>query len=153
MARPGDSVAVDLNNDDHKTTLSPWNDWNHIVFDGGLVGDAAGASLPQTTEKIEPAKKVLMKTARVLAGDHKKPKVKVSGPKHKKVKIKARDNRELDRIIIKKDHRTTQVNAADRKAETYKLKVGTKRHKVRVVALDAAGNASRVVKLTVNRKR
>jgi NHL repeat len=144
-----ETVGVDLNNDGAKTTLASWNDWSTIVFAGGAVGDVAGAPLPGQTPKIEPRKKVLLQTARVLSGDTKRPKVRVRGPKHRKVAIRARDNRALDRILLVVDGRTRQVPAANHKAKTYRLTVAHGKHRIRVCAVDAAGNASPVVKRSV----
>ena len=70
-------ACVDLNNDGSKTALSPWNDWEHIVFDGGLVGDTAGVSLPDAIWPKEPAAKVLRATQKVLLGDAARPRITV----------------------------------------------------------------------------
>lgn len=144
------TVSVDLNNDGQRTTLSSWNDWDHVVFDGGLVGAGSAGDLPAATPFIEPRKKVLFQTARVLSKDQRKPRVTVTGPKHGRLKIRATDNRELDRIIISKDGRTRQVDATGQTKKVVRLKVKNPgRHRVVVGALDAAGNSAKVVRLTV----
>lgn len=154
---PSETVRSDLNNDGQVGTLTPWDDWSHIVFDGGTVGDAAGESLPTTTPIIEPGKRVLLQTARALSTDHRSPSVKVRGPRHSRLKVKARDNVALDRVIVTLDGRTRQYRAADHTTKTVRIRLkagATKpaRHRVKVCALDAAGNSSKVARITTGRR-
>lgn len=147
----GETVAVDLNNDGSKTTLSPWNDWDHIVFDGGQVGDTAGVSLPDAIWPREPTAKVLRATQKVLLGDAKRPRVKVRVRSKGKVLVTARDAKGLDRIVVKVDKKTRQYRAKGVKVKRVRFQVKRGTHVVRAAALDRAGNSSRLIRRTVRR--
>ena len=61
-------VAADLNGDGALTAFGPFVDWPAIVYDGGAIGAlGASASLPQTTEMIEPQLDELLENERALA--------------------------------------------------------------------------------------
>jgi WD40 repeat protein len=61
------TVGADLNADGKFRELPGYNDWDNLIFDGGAVGDAAGAVvLPQTSEANEPQLDELLENARVL---------------------------------------------------------------------------------------
>ncbi len=154
---PSHSARVDLNGDGQFSTLAPWNDWSHIVFDGGMVGDSAGEPLPSRTPVIEPGKRVLMQTARVMSPDHRAPSVRMRGLRHSRLTVKARDNVALDRVIVTLDGRTRQYRAMDRTTQTVRIRLkpgrsGLARHRVKASALDAAGNSSKVVRITTGRR-
>ena len=59
-------VAADVNGDGLITAFNPFLDWPNLAFDGGGVGDAAGAPLPQTTQMIEPQADELLENEKVL---------------------------------------------------------------------------------------
>ncbi len=147
----GETVSVDLNNDGAKTTLSPWNDWDHIVFDGGQVGDAAGVSLPDAIWPKEPTAKVLRATQKVLLGDTKRPRVKVRVRSKGRVLVTARDAKGLDRVVVKVDKKTRQYIAKGARVKRVRLQVRRGTHRVRAAALDRAGNSSRLIRRTVRR--
>lgn len=147
----GETVSADLNNDGSKTTLSPWNDWDHIVFDGGQVGDTAGIALPTKRWPKEPSAKKLRATQKVLLGDSKRPRVKVLVRSRGRVVVKAKDNKALDRVIVKRDRKTRQFRAKGAKVKTVRLRVTPGRHRIKAAALDRAGNSSKVVRRVVRR--
>ena len=147
----GETVSADLNDDGSKTTLSPWNDWDHIVFDGGQVGDTAGIALPTTRWPKEPSAKTLRATQKVLLGDSKRPRVKVLVRSRGRVVVKAKDNRALDRVIVKRDRKTRQYRAKGAKVKTVRFRVPKGKHRIKAAALDPAGNASKVVRRIVRR--
>jgi hypothetical protein len=62
----GGTVAADVNGDGTLSVFSPFLDWPNLVYDGGSIGDAAGVSLPETTEMIEPQMEELLENDRVL---------------------------------------------------------------------------------------
>lgn len=148
---PAETVSADLNNDGSMTTLSSWNDWDHIVFDGGQVGDAAGVALPMKRWPKEPSAKKLRATQKVLLGDRKRPRVKVKVRSRGRVVVKARDNKALDRVIVKRVHKTRQYRAKGAKVKTVRLRMARGKHRIKVAALDRAGNSSKVVRRTVHR--
>jgi hypothetical protein len=49
----GLAISVNLNGDAFRDRLVPYEDWNHLVYDGGLVGSLT-APLPAVTTNIEP---------------------------------------------------------------------------------------------------
>ena len=147
----GETVSLDLNSDGSTTTLSPWNDWDHIVFDGGQVGDTAGVSLPDTMWPKEPSAKVLRATQKVLLGDTKPPRVKVRVRAKGRVVVIARDAKALDRMVIRVDKKTRQYTVKGAKVKLVRFQVKRGTHRVRAGALDRAGNSSRLVRRTVRR--
>ncbi len=149
--KPGETVSTDINSDSQKTTLSPWNDWEHVVFDGGQVGDAAGVALPGTMWPTEPSAKRLRATQKVLLGDSKRPRVSIKVRSRGRVVLKATDNKRLDRVIVKVDRKTAQVRAKGSKVKTITLQVKRGKHRITAAALDAAGNSSKTVRRTVRR--
>jgi NHL repeat len=149
--KPGETVSTDINSDGQKTILSPWNDWDHIVFDGGQVGDAAGVALPDTMWPKEPSAKKLRATQKVLLKDAKRPKVSIRIKSRGRVVVKAKDNKALDRVIVKVDRKTKQVRVKGSKVKTVKLQVKRGKHRIKAAALDSAGNSSKTARRTVRR--
>jgi hypothetical protein len=147
----GETVSVDLNSDGSKSTLSPWNDWDHIVFDGGQVGDTAGVALPSAIWPKEPSAKVLRTTQKVLMGDAKRPRVKVRVRSRGRVVVTARDAKGLDRVVVKVDKKTRNYRAHSAKVKRVRFQVKPGTHRIRAGALDRAGNSSRVIRRTVRR--
>ena len=62
----GGVVAADVNGDGLILAFNSFLDWPNLAFGGGSVGDAAGASLPETTEMIEPQADELLENEHVL---------------------------------------------------------------------------------------
>ena len=50
----GGIVATDINGDGLQGLIAPYDDWHHLVYTGGQIGKLAKASLPETTQNIEP---------------------------------------------------------------------------------------------------
>jgi hypothetical protein len=60
--------AIDLNFDGGMTSVSAFEDWSHIVYGGGAVGDpGAGVTLPATTPTVDPSISVLLASAELLS--------------------------------------------------------------------------------------
>ena len=150
-ATAGETVSLDLNGDGSKTTLSPWNDWEHVVFDGGQVGDTAGVALPDAIWPKEPPAKVLRATQRVLLGDATRPRVKMRVRSRGRIVVTARDKKGLDGIVVKVDKKTRRYGAKGVKVKAVRFQVKRGIHRVSAAALDQAGNSSRVVRRTVRR--
>jgi sugar lactone lactonase YvrE len=145
-----DVEGMDVNSDGARTILTTFDDWAHIVYDGGAVGDALGVEpvpAPPVTERNEAPKSVLIEMAQVVTGDRSRPTIRATTKKltnRVKVIVKARDNVELARVILQVDKKTRTWSAIDTRTRTVRLTVrGKGRHQVTVSAIDAAGNIAR----------
>lgn len=143
------AVATSINQDAAQETLGPWDDWANIRYKGGAVGGLGlAALLPAQSEKLdtEPYRK-LQKIGRVLLGDSKKPKIKVTGRRgSRKFKVRATDNRALDQIVVAIGKKKKIKLAKGKRKRVMTMTVKGNRRKVRGLAIDKVGNVSKVAR-------
>lgn len=151
-----DVRSQDVNHDAYKGTLAPYDDWPHLAFDGGAIGDPLGdapAPPPVTTARIEPDRATLMDTATVAAGDVRRPRVNLSGksgPRPVRVTLEARDNEGLARVVLTVDGRTRTFTVDGAGDFTRRVKLRTRGpYVLRALAIDLAGNRADVVRLRI----
>ena len=141
------TVATDINLDRRRGVLGTANEWNSLTLSPrfltqGLFGRRQAIPTPPVIETPD-----YFETRPLLYGDPRKPEleVKESGKgKQLKLKFKARDNKDLDRLIVDLGRPVNEhVEQEPRKTKgpaSFSARVprGTK---VGAVALDQAGNA------------
>ncbi len=142
------TVAADINDDRRRGMLGTSNEWGSLTLDPRFLADMAfprrqgfpTAPIVETPDYFD--------SKPLLYGDPKKPKleIKVSGKgKQVKLRFKARDNKDLDRLIVdlgKPVNEYVEREPSKTKGPvSYSVRVpqGTK---VSAVALDQAGNAA-----------
>jgi len=58
--------SADINGDGKITRLAPYDDWAHLVYDGGQIGKTAAAVLPAVSHQQEPTMQDLLETAPLI---------------------------------------------------------------------------------------
>jgi len=161
-----------INDDKKATVLKSFDDWENIRFEGGWVdslwrassGNSVGVvgrtarvagakvaqsgagglpDLPNKVKLSEPPASEILETTRILAGDAKKPKLKVK-IKKRTLKVSARDNKALDHIRVTVGKKVYTRLAKTDRSKKAKLKVKLKKGKRKVVAvaIDRASNGA-----------
>ena len=150
-------VRVDVNGDGETTKLSSFNDWEHLVYEGGSLG-AGGAArvLPRRTPGGDAPVAVLIKSARIVRGDLKAPTLSAGKPVRQRdgslqIPITVRDNKELALLVFMIDRTSYQLAAKKgqklMRARGIVRKPG--RRLIRIAATDRVGNRSRLIQLRV----
>lgn len=153
----GDS-AVDVNGDGATGTLASQDDWSHLAFDGGTIGDASGAPLTPllaSSPRNEASRPTLIEMARVVSGDRRRPRVslkgRLRGRRRVRVTVRASDNRGVQLVAVQTDRRTRTYRGKGRRRVSIRVSIkGRGRHRVRAVAIDGAGNVASTRRVTAN---
>ncbi|HYH59228.1 MAG TPA: DPP IV N-terminal domain-containing protein [Thermoleophilaceae bacterium] len=164
----GGTVEGDINGDGKRgQTHWTYNEWDALDYDQGTIArvppKATSRSLLRADERptaaqsatsAEPPWTQALAAAQVLAGDKGKPRVVVKRRRTRKgrvsLRITARDDKALHALVIF-DNKKRRIVEAKRKQKrrTVKVKLKRGRHKVRIVAFDHIGLASKTKRLTV----
>ena len=147
-------VAVDINGDGSAGPLSTWNDWDHLVYEGGSIG-AGGAArpLPASTRGGDAPVRQLVRSARIVLRDSKRPSLRVGRPirgrggRPVRIPIVARDNKGLGLLVLMIDRKSYQLSAkkGQRVLRVHGIVSRRGRRLVRIAVTDRAGNRSGVV--------
>ncbi len=145
------TVSADINKDGEKGALRSADDWQALKLDPRFLAPFSTPDAfrpqagPSRTANIETP---IPDTRPVLYHDHKKPKLRIKRRRHGRkvvLKIRARDNKHLDRLIVDVGKATDDdyiEKQPKRKRKPVRAKVKVpKKTKVGVVALDIAGNS------------
>jgi hypothetical protein len=150
-------VQVDLNDDGQLTKLSSFNDWEHLVYEGGSIGAGGAArALARRTPGGDAPVAALIRSARLVRGDRKAPTLKVSAPIRQRngtlnIPIVVRDDKALGLLVLTIDKTSYQLAAKKGQKLIRATGVVRKpgRRLVRIAATDAVGNRSKLVRFRV----
>jgi Tol biopolymer transport system component len=151
-------VQVDLNGDGAVGQLESFDDWSHLVYEGGTLGAGAMPTLPSRTNVREPTRTELLDAARRLLNDAKAPTITVTGPRTGRARrgvrllVTSRDQKGLALVVVTIDKKPTEFQVSRRGQKVLRLQATVVRRGVRVIkvgAIDRAGNRSKTVTVRV----
>jgi hypothetical protein len=137
-------VSADVTGDRVKDELRTYNEWSLLQFDGGAIGGAFSSSLPEVTPSLETSE--YGDVGEALYDDFKRPKLGIkqsSRGRRVRVRITARDERALDRLIVQvggsNDRLVERSPSGKRASFGATVPKGTR---VAAAAVDVAGHAA-----------
>lgn len=137
-----------------RSLLTAAEDWSSLVLAGDGIG-AAGAAPQRMSSPEEASTKQLRASARALSGDRRAPRLRLRPyrkGKKRGVKVVARDNRRLERVVLELPDAIKQVAPRRAKRRIVVRRALPAGVRVTAIALDATGNASKARTVRIPRR-